>query len=54
MPISQLTIIKPHSESQSSGRNSITYVPTVDIFRPIIIIIIIIIIRIRIIVMSII
>ena len=43
-PISQLTITKPHSESQSSRRNSITHLPTADIFRPTIIIIIIIII----------
>jgi hypothetical protein len=41
-PISQLTIIKPHSEAQRSRRNYITHVPTADIFRPTIIIIIII------------
>ena len=54
MPISQLTIIKPHSESQSSRRNYITHVPTADIFRPTIIIIIIIIISIIIIIITII
>ena len=31
-PISQLTIIKPHSESQSSRKNYITHVPIADIY----------------------